>query len=146
MNTKIVKYGRELATGQIIDMMLEAKSLVTLVYTHFIRYHGSLSQHDHKEAEAQLSYMRRERDMFIDTVEIDIKGIDDKIKIYKFARSVIMRMLWEERDTYKSNRKMIQMIHKYCSKIEIRLKELELMLQRNDEANRRLAERVGDDF
>ncbi len=110
MNSKVIKYGREIATGETLDLTLESKGLIALAFSHAMAMHDAPTPED---AKIQLKYMNQAVSLFMAGVEIDITDNNDKLDLFQEAYDKCMRILWKEQSLYRANKLLVAVVHGY---------------------------------
>ena len=121
MQIKLIKYGREIATGETLDLTLESKGLIALAFSHAMAMHDAPTM---KDAKIQLKYMNQAVNLFMNGVEIDITDNNDKLDLFQEAYDKCMRILWKEQSLYRANKLLVAVAHGYTVILETRMKEI----------------------
>ena len=121
MQPKLIKYGREIATGETLDLTLESKGLLALAYSHAMAMHDAPTM---KDAKIQLKYMNQAVNLFMNGVEIDITDNNDKLDLFQEAYDKCMRILWKEQSLYRANKLLVAVAHGYAVILETRMKQI----------------------
>ena len=112
MNNKIIdlglekEYKRRITHKIFIDMVDEILGALDMV---------------HKDANKEnVKLLYAHRNLFNSTVEEELTDID-KVTVYSYAQKVCVQILMERRHS----KPVLKAIHRFCSKMEIRKRELE---------------------